>query len=171
MLFIDLRDRYGKTQVVVSPETGSENLELAKTIRCEWVLMVTGNVARRPEGAANPKLVTGEIELRVEKLTILNRSATPPFLPTAADLPGEDLRLKYRFLDLAAPKLQRILELRHRIVKEMRDYFDEHGFLDVETPCLAAARPKAPATIWCPAASNTACFMRCRSRRSSINKS
>ena len=68
VLFVDLRDRYGKTQVVVSPESGAENLELAKTIRCEWVLQVTGRVAKRPEGAANPKLATGEIELRVEKL-------------------------------------------------------------------------------------------------------
>jgi aspartyl-tRNA synthetase len=142
VLFIDLRDRYGKAQVVVSPESGSENLELAKTTRCEWVLMVTGRVARRPEGAANPKLATGEIELRVEKLTILNRSATPPFLPTAADLPGEDLRLKYRFLDLRRPDAQRILELRHRIIKAMRDYFDEHGFLDVETPVLGRSTPE-----------------------------
>ena len=142
VLFIDLRDRYGKAQVVVSPESGGENLELAKTIRCEWVLMVTGRIARRPEGAANPKLVTGEIELRVEKLSVLNRSATPPFLPTAADLPGEDLRLKYRFLDLRRPEAQRILELRHRIIKSMRDYFDELGFLDVETPVLGRSTPE-----------------------------
>ncbi|HEY2828206.1 MAG TPA: aspartate--tRNA ligase [Pirellulales bacterium] len=142
VLFIDLRDRYGKAQVVVSPESGVENLELAKTIRCEWVLLVTGRIARRPEGAANPKLATGEIELRVETLTILNRTATPPFLPTAADLPGEDLRLKYRFLDLRRPEMQRILELRHRIVKVMRDYFDEHGFLDVETPVLGRSTPE-----------------------------
>jgi aspartyl-tRNA synthetase len=142
VLFVDLRDRYGKAQVVVSPESGSENLELAKTVRCEWVLQVTGKVARRPEGAANPKLATGEIELRVERLTILNRSATPPFLPTAQDLPGEDLRLKYRFLDLRRPESQRNLELRHRIIKVMRDYFDEHGFLDVETPVLGRSTPE-----------------------------
>jgi len=142
VLFVDLRDRFGKAQVVVSPESGAENLELAKTIRCEWVLAVTGKVARRPEGAANPKLATGEIELRVEKLTILNRSATPPFLPTAQDLPGEDLRLKYRFLDLRRPEMQRILTLRHRIVKSMRDYFDEHGFLDFETPVLGRSTPE-----------------------------
>jgi aspartyl-tRNA synthetase len=142
VLFIDLRDRYGKAQVVVSPESGADNLELAKTFRCEWVLKVTGKIARRPEGAANPKLPTGEIELRVEKLEILNRSATPPFLPTAADMPGEDLRLKYRFLDLRRPEAQRILELRHRIVKDMRDYFDEHGFLDIETPVLGRSTPE-----------------------------
>jgi aspartyl-tRNA synthetase len=142
VLFIDLRDRYGKAQAVVSPESGAENLELAKTIRCEWVLMVTGRVARRPEGAANPKLATGEIEVRVEKVVALNRSATPPFLPTAQDLPGEDLRLKYRFLDLRRPEAQRILELRHRMIKGMRDYFDEHGFLDVETPVLGRSTPE-----------------------------
>jgi aspartyl-tRNA synthetase len=142
VLFVDLRDRYGKAQVVVSPESGPENLELAKTVRCEWVLQVTGKVARRPEGAANPKLATGEIELRVDKLTILNRSATPPFLPTAQDQPGEDLRLKYRFLDLRRPESQRNLELRHRIIKVMRDYFDDHGFLDVETPVLGRSTPE-----------------------------
>ena len=142
VLFVDLRDRYGKTQVVVSPESGAENLELAKTIRCEWVIMVTGSIARRPEGATNTKLATGEIELRVEKLTILNRAATPPFLPTAQDLPGEDLRLKYRYLDLRRPEMQRMLLLRHRIVKAMRDYFDEQGFVDVETPVLGRSTPE-----------------------------
>ncbi len=142
VLFVDLRDRYGKTQVVVSPESGADNLELAKTIRCEWVLMVTGRIAKRPEGATNTKLATGEIELRVEKLTILNRAATPPFLPTAQDLPGEDLRLKYRYLDLRRPEMQRMLLLRHRIVKAMRDYFDEQGFIDVETPVLGRSTPE-----------------------------
>jgi aspartyl-tRNA synthetase len=142
VLFVDLRDRYGKAQVVVSPESGAENLELAKTLRCEWVLAVTGKISRRPEGAANPKLATGEIELRVEQLTVLNRSSTPPFLPTAQDLPGEDLRLKYRFLDLRRPEMQRILTLRHRIIKGMRDYFDQHGFLDVETPVLGRSTPE-----------------------------
>ena len=77
-----------------------------------------------------------------EKLTILNRSATPPFLPTAQDLPGEDLRLKYRYLDLRRPEMQRIFTLRHRIIKAMRDYFDEHGFLDVETPMLGRSTPE-----------------------------
>jgi aspartyl-tRNA synthetase len=142
VLFVDLRDRYGKAQVVVSPESGAENLELAKTARCEWVLQVTGKVAKRPEGAANPKLATGEIEVRVEKLTVLNRSATPPFLPTAQDLPGEDLRLKYRFLDLRRPEMQRTLELRHRIITTMREYFDRNGFLDVETPVLGRSTPE-----------------------------
>ncbi len=142
VLFIDLRDRYGKAQVVISPESGPENLELAKTVRCEWVIQVTGKVARRPEGAANTKLATGEIEVRVDKLTILNRAATPPFLPTAADQPGEDLRLKYRFLDLRRPEAQRILILRNRIIKTMRDYFDEHDFIDVETPVLGRSTPE-----------------------------
>ncbi len=104
--------------------------------------MVTGRVAKRPEGAANTKLATGEIELRVEKLTVLNRAATPPFLPTAQDLPGEDLRLKYRYLDLRRPEMQRMLLLRHRIVKAMRDYFDEHGFVDIETPVLGRSTPE-----------------------------
>jgi aspartyl-tRNA synthetase len=142
VLFIDLRDRYGKAQVVISPESGPENVELSKTVRCEWVIQVVGKVAKRPEGAANPKLETGEIEVRVEQLTILNRAVTPPFLPTAADLPGEDLRLKYRFLDLRRPDAQRILVLRNRIIKGMRDYFEQHGFIDVETPILGRSTPE-----------------------------
>jgi aspartyl-tRNA synthetase len=142
VLFLDLRDRYGKAQVVISPESGPENVELSKSVRCEWVIQVVGKVAKRPEGAANPKLETGEIEVRVEKLTILNRAVTPPFLPTAADLPGEDLRLKYRFLDLRRPDAQRILVLRNRIIKGMRDYFEQHGFIDVETPILGRSTPE-----------------------------
>ncbi len=142
VLFVDLRDRYGRTQVVFAPEAGLELLKLAKTFRSEDVLQVTGKVAPRPEGTANPKLDTGEIEVRATEATVLNRSKTPPFQPTGQDLPGEDLRLKYRFLDLRRPVMQRTLELRHRITKIARDYFDELGFLDVETPILGRSTPE-----------------------------
>ena len=141
-LFVDLRDRYGKTQVVFSPEGGAEQLELSRALRSEFVIRVTGQVAARPEGAKNPKLETGEIELRCQKLEVLNKSVTPPFQPGAIELPGEEMRLKYRYLDLRRNVMQRTMLLRHRIIKGMRDYFDEHGFIDVETPMLGRSTPE-----------------------------
>jgi aspartyl-tRNA synthetase len=141
-LFLDLRDRYGKTQVVVNPESGSQAVEAARQARCEYVLSVTGQVARRPEGTVNAKLATGEIELRAVQVEILNPSQTPPFLPGAFDLPAEDTRLKYRYLDLRRSEMQRTLVLRHRLIKGMRDYFDEQSFLEVETPVLGRSTPE-----------------------------
>ncbi|MGA2060743.1 MAG: aspartate--tRNA ligase [Thermoguttaceae bacterium] len=142
VLFVDLRDRYGIVQIVFAPEGGKELLDLAKTLRSEFVILVTGKVARRPEGTVNPKLITGEIEVRAAKLEILNKSLTPPFQPTSKDLPGEDIRLKYRYVDLRRPEMQRTLVLRHRMIKIMRDYFDALGFLEVETPMLGRSTPE-----------------------------
>ncbi|HEY2840851.1 MAG TPA: aspartate--tRNA ligase, partial [Pirellulales bacterium] len=142
VLFVDLRDRYGRTQVVFAPEAGPGVQELAKSLRSEFVIAVTGKVARRPEGTTNPKLTTGEIELRATQLDVLNRSQTPPFQPGAMELPGEDLRLKYRYLDLRRSDMQRVLILRHRLIKAMRDYFDERGFLEIETPMLGRSTPE-----------------------------
>ncbi|HJT32387.1 MAG TPA: aspartate--tRNA ligase [Pirellulales bacterium] len=142
LLFVDLRDRYGKTQVVFAPESGTQVQDLAKTLRSEFVIAVSGTVARRPEGTTNRELPTGEIELRANRLEVLNPCATPPFQPGAIELPGEDLRLKYRYLDLRRPDMQRTLVLRHRMIKAMRDYFDEHDFLEVETPMLGRSTPE-----------------------------
>ncbi len=141
-LFIDLRDRYGKTQIVFGPESGPENQELARGLRSEFVVQVTGQVAHRPEGTVNPKLSTGEIEVRPSKLVILNKSLTPPFQPGSKELPNEDLRLKYRYLDLRRPDAQATMFLRHRIIRGMRGFFDEHGFIDVETPMLGRSTPE-----------------------------
>ncbi|HEV3137189.1 MAG TPA: OB-fold nucleic acid binding domain-containing protein, partial [Pirellulales bacterium] len=132
-IFIDLRDRYGKTQIVFGPESGPDNQELARSLRSEFVVSVSGKVAHRPEGTVNPKLSTGEIEVHPERLTILNKSVTPPFQPGAKDLPNEDLRLKYRYLDLRRPEQQATMLLRHRIIRGMRTFFDEHDFIDIET--------------------------------------
>ena len=140
--FVDLRDRYGKTQVVFGPECGQENQSAARALRSEFVVAVTGQVAPRPEGTVNPKLSTGEIEVRVRQVQILNKSQTPPFQPSARELPGEDLRLKYRYIDLRRPEMQQTLLLRHRMIKLMRDYFDELGFIDVETPMLGRSTPE-----------------------------
>ncbi len=142
VLFVDLRDRYGKTQVVFAPESGDETLKAAKTLRSEFVIQVVGSVAPRPEGTVNPKLATGEIEIRVRHLVILNTSQTPPFQPSQVDLPGEDLRLKHRYLDLRRADMQRSLLLRHRMIKIMRDYCDELGFIDIETPVLGRSTPE-----------------------------
>ena len=141
-VFIDLRDRYGKTQVVASPQSGAEILEQAARLRSEDVIRVVGNVARRPEGTTNPKLSTGDIELRISLLEVLNRSKTPPFTPGQQELPTEDLRLKYRYLDLRRPAMQQTLLLRNRIIKTMRDYFAEHDFVDIETPVLGRSTPE-----------------------------
>ena len=134
VLFVDLRDRYGRTQVVFNPDSGEENMDIARSLRGEFVISVTGKVAARPEGTANPKLSTGDIELRCSNIEILNRSLTPPFQPGGADLPGEDLRLKHRYIDLRRSEMQKSMFLRHRMIKLMRDYFDEQGFIDIETP-------------------------------------
>jgi aspartyl-tRNA synthetase len=144
-LFVDLRDRYGITQVVFNPPDSSHAvIEASKQLRSEFVIQVTGTVAARPEGMANARLSTGSIELRVTHLTLLNKSLTPPVSPNAAaqELPGEDLRLKYRYLDLRRPELQRVMMLRDRMVKVMRDYFAEHQFIDIETPILGRSTPE-----------------------------
>ncbi len=144
-LFVDLRDRYGMTQVVFNPpDTPLALIEESKSLRAEYVIQVTGKVAERPAGMANPKLATGEIELRVTRFKLLNKSLTPPVSPSAAmqDMPNEELRLEHRYLDLRRPVMQRTLLLRDRIVKGMRDYFAAHGFIDVETPILGRSTPE-----------------------------
>ncbi len=142
VLFIDLRDRYGKTQAVFAPESGEPLLQRARSLRPEFVVRASGAVAPRPEGTVNPKLPTGEIEVRVKELEVLNRSLTPPFQPTAKELPGEDLRLKHRYIDLRRPEMQRTLLMRHRMIQLMREYFDKLGFIDVETPMLGRSTPE-----------------------------
>ena len=144
-LFVDLRDRYGLTQVVFNPpDTAPGVIDVSKTLRAEYVVKVVGVVAARPEGMANPKLSTGKIEVRATALEVLNKSLTPPVSPNAnaQDLPGEDLRLKHRYLDLRRPELQRVMIMRDRMVKGMRDYFAEKQFIDVETPCLGRSTPE-----------------------------
>jgi len=141
-VFVDLRDRYGKTQVVVGAESEAAMLELAGKLRSEWVISVTGKVRTRPAGQENPKMATGEIEVVVIELKVLNESKTPPFTPGQQDLPNEDTRLKHRYIDLRRQAMQDTLVLRSRIIKGMRDYFDDHNFIDVETPILGRSTPE-----------------------------
>ena len=144
-IFIDLRDRYGLTQIVLEADP-SALFQAAQEIRNEWVLSVRGKVRERLPDKHNPKLATGDIELLVQELNLLNRCPTPPFEVLSVPLEGqtlgdtesanEDLRLQYRFLDLRRPTLQRTLALRHRLNKIIRDNLDTQGFLEVETPIL-----------------------------------
>ena len=142
VIFIDLRDRWGKTQIVIGPDAPTNVMESARAARSEWVLSATGRVGRRPEGTTNPKLATGEIEVVSSQLEILNEADTPVFQPGAMELPGEEVRLKNRWLDLRRTDMQNNLFLRSRIVKIMRDHFDELGFIDVETPMLGRSTPE-----------------------------
>ena len=139
-VFVDLRDRYGKTQVVFGPESGL--VEEASALRSEDVIKVIGSIAARPEGTVNEKIDTGAVELRTSDLEVLNKSKTPPFTPSQQELPGEDLRLKYRYLDLRRQQMQDTLVLRSKIVNTMRQYFDENNFIDVETPILGRSTPE-----------------------------
>ncbi len=141
-VFVDLRDRYGITQVVFEVQSGSDLVEAASRLRGEDVIQVEGLVLERPVGQHNPKLPTGQIEVRAERLRVLNRAETPPFLPTKGNLPGEDIRLKYRYLDLRRPAMQQTLLLRNHMFKLIRDYFYELGFVEVETPMLGRSTPE-----------------------------
>jgi len=140
-VFIDVRDRYGKTQLVVRPNL-AEMIEKAKQIRSEFVILGKGKVSLRPMGQANSNMATGEIEILLDELEILNASKVPPFLPSSQEMPSEDARLKYRFIDLRRPKMQQTLILRSKIVKKIRDYFEENGFIDIETPILGRSTPE-----------------------------
>jgi len=142
VFFVNIRDRYGKTQTVFYSSMNAEQFELVKTLRNEDVIQINGEVIARPEGLVNPNMPTGEIEIKVEKLVVLNRSNVLPFLPSAPEVPSDELRLRYRYLDLRRPEMQRVLMIRHRITKVLRDYFDERGFLEVETPVLGKSTPE-----------------------------
>ncbi len=143
LIFIDLRDREGITQLVFDLENcPKEVVDAAERLRGEDVIAVTGNVRMR-DGGPNPRLKTGEIEVVVDKLTVLNKAQTPPFHPTDKDsVPNEELRLKHRYLDLRRPRMQQILSTRHRVLQTARRYFDESGFLEVETPVLYKSTPE-----------------------------
>jgi len=142
LVFIDLRDRYGLVQLVFDPETHPEAHEMARKIRSEWVIATAGTVRPRSEGMANPKMVTGEIEIAVSKLEILNISKTPPFEIDNADKVNEELRLSHRYIDMRRPKAMKMIETRHRVAKLVRDYLDENGFFEIETPMLGKSTPE-----------------------------
>src|SRR5438105_3102985 len=141
VIFIDLRNREGLTQVVFRPEENAEVAKEAHHLRSEDVIEVTGRVAARVPGTENPKLTTGDIEVIPNRLRILNRADALPF-PIDAEIQNEDLRMTYRYYDLRRPQLSRNLRLRHRVAKATRDYLDSQGFVEVETPILSKSTPE-----------------------------
>ena len=142
VIFIDLRDRYGKTQVVFNSQRSKKAHEVAGDLRNEYVISVTGLVEPRPDGTVNRELSTGGIDVMATELAILNKAETPPFpIDDDSDV-SEDIRLKFRYLDLRRPALQRNFFVRHRLYQVVRRYFDEHDFIEVETPVLMKSTPE-----------------------------
>lgn len=142
LIFIDIRDRYGITQVVFEPHFNEDAHHNAKVLRSEFVISIEGVVRKRPEGTENPQLDTGMVDVMVNKLTILNEAVTPPF-PIEENIDvHEDLRLKYRYLDLRRPKQQRNMLLRHKMYQIARNYFDKNNFIEIETPVLMKSTPE-----------------------------
>ena len=142
LIFLDLRDREGIVQAVFNPEISKEALEIAETVRSEYVLSITGEVIERQESQKNPLTKTGTIEIKVEQVEIINKAKTPPFQIEDDSNVGEDIRLKYRYLDLRRPKLAKTFKMRSDITKTVRNFLDDEGFLEVETPILTKSTPE-----------------------------
>ena len=142
VIFVDLRDRSGIVQVVFNVDKDKEMFEKADTIRSEYVLAVVGEVVLRDAETVNDKIPTGTVEIRATELRILSKAETPPIYIEENSNVREEVRLKYRYLDLRRPDMQRLMELRHRVCKLARDYYDENGFLEIETPMLTKSTPE-----------------------------
>ncbi|MDP3791994.1 MAG: aspartate--tRNA ligase [Candidatus Omnitrophota bacterium] len=158
LIFIDLRDGYGITQIVFDPKTHPAVHKEAENLRSEFVIMVEGIVESRPEGTNNDKIPTGKIEIRAQSLEILNKSLTTPFEITDAINISEEARLKYRYLDIRRPSMQKNLRLRHKVCKLARDYFDERNFVEIETPILTKSTPEGARDYLVPSRLNPGMF-------------
>ncbi len=156
VIFVDLRDREGLVQVVCDPDN-ADTFGIAEKIRNEFVLKVEGRVRHRPVGTVNPNLVSGEIEVLVQSIEILNTSLTPPFLMDDENL-SETVRLEHRYLDLRRPQMQANLRLRYKVAMAIRVFLDQHGFLDVETPVLTKSTPEGARDYLVPSRVNTGHF-------------
>lgn len=158
LIFVDLRDRSGLVQVVFSPEVAEEAFQKAEGVRNEYVLAVAGRVNIRPEGTLNPNMDTGEIEVYAHTLRVLNRAKTPPFYIEDNIDVDENLRLRYRYLDLRRPEMQQAIMMRHRAGKSMRDFLDNNGFLEIETPMLTKSTPEGARDYLVPSRVNPGKF-------------
>ena len=142
LIFIDLRDRWGAVQIVFNPTKAPEAHAVASDLRAEYVVRAKGVVGKRPAGSENPRMATGDVEVTASELEVISRAKTPPFQIDDQSDADEALRLKYRYLDLRRPRMQRILELRHRVNKIIHGYMDDHEFIEVETPLLIKTTPE-----------------------------
>ncbi len=158
LIFVDLRDRTGIVQVVFSPDVSAEAHRLAHGLRSEFVISVQGEVRRRPEGTENSDIPTGKIEIYAARLTVLNESAVLPFMIEEASDASEMLRLKHRYLDLRRPEIQRNFVIRHKVTKGIRDYLDDKGFLEIETPMLTKSTPEGARDYLVPSRLNPGLF-------------
>ena len=158
LIFIDLRDRSGVVQIVASPDHDMDSFHKAEDVRSEYVLCVRGKVTERDAATVNPNMVTGAFEVYAEELRVLNASKTPPFYIEDGVEVDENIRLKYRYLDLRRPEMQRNLILRHNVTKAMRDYLDQHGFLEIETPMLTKSTPEGARDYLVPSRVNPGSF-------------
>ena len=158
LIFVDLRDRSGFVQVVFSSEMGEDEFKKAETLRSEFVVAVRGIVNKRDQATVNPNMETGEIEVNCLELRILNKAKTPPFYIQDDIDVDETLRLKYRYLDLRRPEMQRNLMLRHRVTKVMRDFLDKQGFVEIETPMLTKSTPEGARDYLVPSRVNPGKF-------------
>src|SRR3990170_6622214 len=134
LIFIDLRDRYGLTQIVFDPEHEKKSHAVAEKLRPEYVIQISGKVRKRPEGQDNPKMATGEIEVICHEVIIHNSARTPPFEIDQDKFVGEEIRLEYRYLDLRRDRIRNNIILRHEVVRFTRNFMSENGFLEIETP-------------------------------------
>ncbi len=158
LIFIDLRDREGIVQLALDPDRDLASHQKAEQVRNEFVLAARGKVSPRPEGTINPKMKTGEVEIEISELLILNRSETPPFMLDEFTEVAENIRLKYRYLDLRRPVLQKNMMMRHLVAKTVRNYFDEQGFIEIETPVLTKSTPEGARDYLVPSRVNTGNF-------------
>ena len=147
VIFLDVRDRTGVLQVVFDPDE-DKSFALADSVRNEYVLMAKGKVRLRPEGTVNADMPTGEVEVLGKELVILNAAKTPPFQLDEYSEAGEDIRLRYRYMDLRRPEMQQRMQTRARITSAVRAYLEDQGFWDIETPTLSRATPRVPEIIW-----------------------
>ncbi len=158
LIFVDMRDRSGIVQIVFDGSTEGLDFAKAETLRNEFVIGVRGSVRARSEDTINPKMATGEIEILVAELRILNKAKTPPFYIQDGVDADENVRLRYRYLDLRRPEMQRNIMLRHRVTKIMRDYLDANGFLEIETPMLCRSTPEGARDFLVPSRLNPGQF-------------
>ena len=158
VVFIDLRDRSGIVQVVFNPDLDDEAFAEAEKLRSEFVIAVKGLVRKRPEGNINPDIATGEVEIEGEELEIFEQSETPPLMVKDDIDASEELRLKYRYLDLRRPRMKNIMKLRHKVMKKTRDFLDDNDFWEIETPILTKSTPEGARDYLVPSRINPGKF-------------